>query len=60
MSQAAAALKQKRKNANKTKVPFTVPDLSKVIYLVKKILTTIQKMDAKHIFKTVIEISLIV
>ena len=30
MSQAAAALKQKRKNANQPKVPFTVPDLSKV------------------------------
>ena len=30
MSQAAAALKQKRKNANTNKVPFTVPDLSKV------------------------------
>ena len=30
MSQAAAALKQKRKNASQPRVAFTVPDMAKV------------------------------
>ena len=58
MSQAAAALKQKRKNANKTKVPFTVPDLSKVISLVEKIWPLYQNMDAKDL-KIIFKIELV-